>query len=114
MKRVQLSLSAYCGQNTFPLIECARRKVYEKGQPTDDEVSVYTALIKYQPIEIRIGDDGKSIDAAEVIKRVEAGNPIQVSFENCILTVLPVSEYAIKMGGTADKVIVVNTPAAKA
>ena len=106
MKKVTIPLSAYSNQPTYTLIEAARRTVYVDGQATSDKVTAYTVLIRYQPVEIRVADDGNIVDPADVTRRVEAGNPMQVALEGCLLTINPVSQYALTMRGTADKLVV--------
>lgn len=66
-------------------MEVSRRKQYKDGEVTDSFDTVYKVLINYEPIEIKVDDNGSIIKQSDaVIAYKEAGTPLKVSFENCL------------------------------
>lgn len=110
MRNITSTLESFTQVNTFELLEVSQRKQYINGEATDTMDTVYKVLINYEPTEIRIADDGGICkDAHKVLAYVQAGTPLKVSFENCMITIYPKSQYELAVRGTASKAIV-TTP----
>ncbi|AGN24529.1 hypothetical protein K0810_06330 [Erysipelothrix rhusiopathiae] len=104
MRNITSTLESYTSLSHFELLEVSRRKQYIGGEATDTFDTVYKALINYEPTEIRVEDDGKIMqDASKVISYVQAGTPLKVSFEDCLITISPKSQYELGIRGVASK-----------
>lgn len=104
MRNMTINLQALSLNTSFDLLEVSLRKRYINGEVTDDFDTVYKALVNYEPIEIKVNENGANFqDSDSVIAHKHAGSPLKVSFENCIISVSPKSQYELMIRGTADK-----------
>ncbi|MDL2212165.1 hypothetical protein LJB88_04745 [Erysipelotrichaceae bacterium OttesenSCG-928-M19] len=108
MNKLNLSLNRYTKQTELQLIDVLRKQLYENGEPTGRFYTSYLTPINYEMTEIRIDDDG---EIAKEVDKIQAyaqnGEPLKVSFENCIITISPKSQYELSVRGTASKATII-------
>ncbi|CAM3630049.1 hypothetical protein [Erysipelothrix anatis] len=109
MRRLNTTLSLFTNANEFELLEVSRRKQFIDGEATDVFDSIYKILLNYEPVEIRVHDDGAIADKADVVNSYrQQGNPLLISFEDCQISVSPKTQYELRIYGTANKATLVK------
>lgn len=104
MKKMTINLEAFTKYEEFELLDVSRRKQYKDGEATENFDTVYQTLINYEPIDIRINDDGAIAEQADLVRASrQDGEPLLISFDNCLITVSPKSQYELAVRGTAQK-----------
>lgn len=104
MRNLTLPLENYTVNDEFELLEVSRRRQYLNGEPTETFDTVYKVLISYEPIEVRIADEGSPVSAEKVLAYTQAGQPLKVSFEGGMISISPKSQYELSVRGTASKI----------
>ncbi|MDH6603729.1 hypothetical protein OKW23_000870 [Bacilli bacterium PM5-9] len=108
-KKINLQLSRYTNEKEFPLIDVVRKPEYQNGEPTGKFYSSYSTPINYEMTEIRVDDDGELAKEAEKIQAfAQSGEPLKVSFENCIITISSKTQYELAVRGTASKATIIT------
>lgn len=106
MRTLNTTLSLFTNANEFELLEVSRRKQFIDGEATDVFDSIYKILLNYEPVEIRVHDDGAIAEKADVVNSYrQQGNPLLISFEDCQISVSPKTQYELRIYGTAKKAI---------
>lgn len=107
MKKIMVNLKVFTQNNSFDLLEVSQRKRFINGEASTEYDTVYKVLINFEPIEIKINDDGAIMNEAETVTAYkQSGTPLKASFDNCLISISPKNQYELMVRGTADKATV--------
>lgn len=107
MRNLNINLKSYSQSNSFDLLEVTQRKKFINGEVSNEYDTVYKVLINYEPIEIKVNDDGAITREAETVAAYkQSGTPLKATFENCQIIISPKNQYELMIRGTAEKAIV--------
>lgn len=68
MRNMVINLEAFTNYEEFELLDVSRRKQFKNGEATDIFDTVYQTLINYEPIDIRISDDGAIAEQVDLVR----------------------------------------------
>lgn len=110
MRVLNTTLESFTNFTEFELLEVSRRKQFKDGKAVEIFDTVYKVLINYEPVEIRVHDDGSIAEKADTVNSYrQLGEPLLISFENCQISISPKSQYELMIRETAQRAILTES-----